>query len=150
MGVDLEMQGAAVLKEALGWLAVSELFWSLDQLPLTTLVVSDEGAHILLNLSSWHSLLKMENISISLLLLPVDWTVAHAGLASLSLLLSNHVHLVKLHLLVLIDNLVHLSVCEGVLLAVAELELVSNEGTIKGGDSLEVDGAALDNILNGK
>jgi len=75
MRVDLQMERAAVLKVALGWLSCLRLLRGLDEFPLATLVVGDKGSHILLYLFGWHRLFKLENFLLGLCLLFVDISV---------------------------------------------------------------------------
>jgi hypothetical protein len=75
MGIDLEMQGAAVFDEASSGLSVLSGLRGLKKLPLATLVVSDVGLHVLLHLAGSYRFFNLEHIFMGLLLLLVSVVV---------------------------------------------------------------------------
>lgn len=78
MGIDLEMQRAAIFDVAGSLLAAHSNFRSPNQLPLGALVVGDVSSHILLNLGSRDRFLDVEDLLLSLLLLLVHVSSSHA------------------------------------------------------------------------
>ena len=152
MRVNLQVQRTAILNVAGSLFASHCDFGGFDELPLATLVVSDVSLYVFLGFGSWHRLFDLVDLVFSFPLLAVlVTTVAHARVASVSGLFSNHVCFVPLLLmLIIISPVINNVVIVGVPVHPCHQTwavLVGDEGAIQRCDTLKVDSASLDHIL---